>query len=182
MEHSSILPIAQLFGRTVQDIILRSCKLKVKLSKTAQFIPSLQLNEEIGAFVAFYGNYNGLMVMNFQGGAALEIVRASLLNMGMSEAEVPTHHTSEDVRNGIGEVVNHIVGMARIVVQNKYDLSADAHIPGVVSLCQPIGLTFESKLGREDPCVRLSFTTPAQHRFQLELTMEASRLTLLNAG
>lgn len=180
MVNTSILPIANLFGKAVQEMIQRSCRLHLHQSKTAQFISAIQISEDLGAFVSFHGNYNGLMVMNFEGNAALEIVQESLITLGMPKEEIPSHYTSDDVRSSIGELVNHIIGKARTMVQHEYDLVAHATIPAVVPVTNPIGLIFKTALTEPHPCIRLSYHTPKSHRFHMELTLEPMLFASLN--
>ncbi len=81
---------------------------------------------------------------------------------------------ADDVRNSIGELVNHIIGNVRAKIQEEYDLSAKATIPAVIPISTPIGLFFKSSISEGHACVRLVFRTPGNHRFHLELTMESS--------
>lgn len=170
MKETSILTVATITGQAIRETILKSCKLDVVPAKTSQFIPSVQICEDLGAFVSFSGNYNGLLVINFEGAAALEVVAANLRTMGIPESEIPTHFMADDVRNTIGELVNHIIGKARNIVQTKFDLVATATIPAVVPVTTPIGLVFRTN--DSYPCVRIAFRTPGHHRFHMELAME----------
>lgn len=178
--NSSVLEMAQLFGETVRDVISRSTGLDIQMSRSAQLVPTIRLAEDIGSFVSFFGNYSGLMVMNFQGPAALEIVAASLRQMGMDEDEIPQHHEAEDVRNAIGELTNHCIGMARIAMQKRYDVSADASIPAVVPLTGLYRLELKAVMRQNDPCVRVVFTTPGHARFHMELCLEATQFVPIN--
>lgn len=182
MEKSSILSVAQLFSDAIVDIIRRSCQIEINVAKTAQYIASVQLSDDIGSFVSFNGDYDGMMVLNFQSQAALELVAASLRMMGMPEDEIPSHHMSDEVRSSIGELTNHIIGRARTNVQDKFDLIAHASIPAVVSVAKPIGLVFKSLTGPHLNSLRLSFRTPSNHRFYMEMTMEHALFAPLNPG
>lgn len=178
--NTSVLDIAQLFGETVRDVISRSSGLEVVMSKTVQIVPTVRLSEDIGAFVSFFGNYHGLMALNFQGAAALEIVSTTLRKMGMDDEEIPTHPEAEDVRNAVGELTNHCIGVARIGMQKRYDLSADASIPAVVPLAGLYRLELKAVMRRDDPCVRVMFTTPGHNRFHMELCVESMLMTNMN--
>ena len=178
-ETSSIIAVSSLFAKAIQEVLKNSCRLDVAVGKSAQFLSTIQISEDIGAFVSFNGNYSGLMVLNFEGGAALEIVRSSMQAMGLPEDEIPSHYMTDDVRSLIGEFVNHVIGNARAKIQQEYDLSANATIPAVIPIATPIGLFFKSSITEGNDCVRLVFRTPENHRFHLELTMEASRFVEL---
>jgi len=178
-EESSIFAVSSLFAKAVREVLKNFCQLNVVVGKNAQFLSTIQISEDIGAFVSFNGNYSGLMVMNFEGEAALEIVSSSMKAMGMPEDEIPSHYMADDVRSSIGEFVNNIIGNARAKIQEEYDLSATATIPAVLPIATPIGLFFKSSITKGHDCVRLVFRTPGNHRFHLELTMESSQFVEL---
>jgi len=171
-QETSILTIAQIMGKTIQDILARSARMQVAMSKTAQMLQSLQMCEDISAFVSFYGSYNGILVMNFHRAAAVEIVANSFRTMGLPEAEIPKHHMSESVRSSLGELLNQIIGGARATIQSVFDLTAEANIPAVVPITTPIGLVFKSSTIEQMPCCRLSFLTDNKNRFHMDLTIE----------
>ncbi len=176
---TSILAVSGLFAKAVQEVIKNFCQVEIVVGKNAQFLSTIQISEDIGAFVSFYGNYSGLMVMNFEGDAAMELVNSSMKAMGMPDDEMPSHYMADDVRNSIGELVNHIIGSVRAKIQDEYDLSAHATIPAVLPVSLPIGLFFKSSISEGQSCVRLVFRTPENHRFHLELTMESSHIVEL---
>jgi CheY-specific phosphatase CheX len=176
---TSILAVSKLFTEAVREVTKNFCKLEIIIGKNAQFISTIQISEDLGAFVSFNGNYSGLMVMNFEGEAALELVDSSLRAMGMPDDEIPSHYMADDVRSSIGELVNHIIGNVRAKIQEEYDLSASATIPAVLPVSIPIGLFFKSAIGEGHSCVRLVFRTPGNHRFHLELSMESSQIVAL---
>ncbi len=180
MEESSILLVADLFSKAARDIILRFCSVEVTVAKTAQFIPTVQISGDLGSFVSFDGDYSGLMVLNFSGTTALELVVASLKAMGMPDDDIPHHHQADDVVNSLGELTNHIIGRARTNVQNQYDLIAHATIPAVVPVNKPIGLVFKSTSAEETPCIRISFRTPKNNHFHMELALEQTRFASLS--
>lgn len=177
--NTSVLDLANLFAKAVQEVTKNFCHLDITVGKNAQFLSTIQISEDLGAFVSFNGNYSGLMVMNFEGEAALELVNASLTAMGMPEEELSSHYMSDDVRNSIGELVNHIIGNVRAKIQEEYDLSANATIPAVLPVSIPIGLFFKSTISEGHSCVRLVFRTPGSFRFHLELSMESSLVVAL---
>ncbi len=177
--NTSILDVSNLFAKAVQEVTKNFCQLDITVSKNAQFLSTIQISEDLGAFVSFNGNYSGLMVMNFEGEAALELVNSSLKAMGMPDEEIPSHYMADDVRSSIGELVNHIIGNVRAKIQEEYDLSANATIPAVLPVSIPIGLFFKSTISEGHACVRLVFRTPGNFRFHLELSMESSLIIRL---
>lgn len=170
--NNSTLEFVKLFSAGVKDIIQRSTGKKIHVSRTAMKVNGVQVAGRIGAFVAFHGDYNGIMILNFEGDAALEIVGDSLLNMGLPEEDVPKHVGSDEARQNIGELMNQCVGKCRSLVHEKYDLSSFANIPAVVPITFSIALTMASKDPRDFECVRVSFTTEKRNKFHMELAIE----------
>ncbi len=172
MQKTSILLVAHVFQKAACEVISRSCSMEVTVAKTAQIIPSIEISKDIGAFVTFSGNYSGVMVINFTGDAALELVTSSLVAMGMPEEDIPSHHLADDVLSSIGELTNHIIGKARADMKTEYDLVAHANIPAVVPVTAPIGLVFKGNGLEGYSCIRLAFSTPQNHHFHMEITLE----------
>lgn len=176
MPESSVIEFSTFFSKATQDTIKTATGLEINVSNTYQRIQHIMIAGDIGSFVSFKGDYNGILIMNFSGDAAIEIVSAYLKTMEMPDKDIPKDHTSEDVRNNIGEIVNQIIGRCRQLIQQRYDLSAKANIPAVVPITTPIGLTLESALTEGQECVRVSMSTPSSNRFYIELSMEPSQL------
>ena len=169
---TSSTAIARLFATIIQDLFQKTAGKKFHISSTIMQIPGIKLSGDISAFVTFYGDYNGLMVLNFEGPAALEVVRSMLLGMGLGEEDLPTSHTSDEVRNNVGELTNQAIGKVRSVIQQKYDITAKANIPAVVPITVPLDLTMETKGHSETECLRVVFTTEKNNRFYMELALE----------
>ncbi|MGK7344988.1 MAG: chemotaxis protein CheX [Candidatus Nitrospinota bacterium M3_3B_026] len=172
LQDTSTLDIVRLFTRAVRDLAQNSTGNPIHVAKTVMRVTGIQINGDIGAFVAFRGDYSGIMVLNFEAQAALEIVSESLLRMGFPEDEIPTHHGSDEVRSNMGELVNQAVGKCRSLVEEKYDLTARANIPAVVPITVPIALTMVAKEPAEMECVRVAFTTSRRNKFYMELALE----------
>lgn len=172
LENTSTLEFVKLFSAGVKNIIERTTGKKIRVSRTAMKVSGVQVAGRIGAFVAFNGDYSGIMILNFEGDAALEIVGDSLLSMGLPEEDVPKHVGSDEVRQSIGELTNQCVGKCRSLVQEKYDLSSFANIPAVVPITVSISLTMVSQEPKDFECVRVCFTTEKRNKFYMELALE----------
>lgn len=172
LSKTSTLDFVRLFAKSTKDLIQNSTGKPIQVAKTVMRVSGIQINNEIGAFVAFRGDYSGIMIMNFESEAALEIVSDTLLRMGFPEEEIPKHHGSDEVRSNIGELVNQIVGKCRSLVQDSFDLTARANIPAVVPISVPIALTMVAKEPAEMECVRVAFTTSKRNKFYMELALE----------
>lgn len=169
---TSTLDFVKIFSRSIRDLVQGSTGVKVAVSKTAMQISGIQITGDIGAFVAFKGDYSGILVLNFEGEAALEIVTGYLTTLGLGAEDIPTIFRSDDVRNNIGEITNQIIGKCRTQVQDILDLTARANIPAVVPITVPIGLSMVAKEGNELECIRVSFTTEKRNKFYMELALE----------
>lgn len=176
MEASTLITFSTFFIKAVQEVIESATRLKINTSETVQLIPNVKIGGDIGSFVCFKGDYEGIMIMNFNGDSAVEIVSAYLKNMGMPDHEIPINHTSDDVRNNIGELVNQIIGKFRIFIESKYHLSSKANIPAVIPISIPIGLLLDNANQEKQQCIRLAFTTPKLFKFYMEVSMEPTKL------
>jgi CheY-specific phosphatase CheX len=82
----------------------------VQYSGMVQRIKKTYLKPDIGCFVLFDGGFSGLVIINFSAASAMELYRSYLLNMGMSESDLASSHTSDEVSNVMGELMNQVVG------------------------------------------------------------------------
>lgn len=176
---TTTLDFVRLFSASIRDLIQNSTGKPIHVSKSAMQVTGVQISGDIGAFVSFRGDYSGIMVFNFEGPAALEIVSDSLLRLGLPQEDVPTHHGSDEVRNNIGELLNQVIGRCRSQIEEKFDLSAKANIPAVVPISVPIALSMVTKETTALECVRVPFTTAKRNRFYMELALEPFKRTNL---
>jgi len=166
--------ISQLFCEATKEVIGSSTGEEVSYTQTLQMIPSINLRPDIGCFIMFSGDYSGLMIMNFTSAAALEIYRHSMMKMGLPEEELATEHTSDEVVNGIGELINQVIGKVRQRIEQKYQLVAHNTQPRAIALTTSIILNIESReAGSQELCRRLSFKINRQS-FHIELALERS--------
>jgi CheY-specific phosphatase CheX len=172
MSKTSSSAIAKIFAHVIQELLQKTTGKKFHISTTILQIPNIKLSGDISSFVTFYGDYNGLMVFNFEGAAALEVVNSMLLGMGLGEEDLPKHSTSDEVRNNIGEFTNQSIGKIRSTIQLKYDIAAKANIPAVVPITVPLSITMETKGHSDMDCIRIVFTTEKNNRFHMELAIE----------
>ena len=106
---NTINEIAQIFAQACEQIISRATNSRIVTAPTIQKVPTVFLKPDIGCFVQFNGDYSGLFIMNFSAPVALELYRKSLLFMGMPEEELATEHTSDEVVDSIGELINQFL-------------------------------------------------------------------------
>jgi CheY-specific phosphatase CheX len=172
LQTTSTLEFVKIFAKATKDLIQGSTGKQISVSRSALQISGVQMSGDIGAFVTFSGDYSGIMVLNFDGAAALEIVQDTLLLLGLPQEDVPSHFSNDEVRNNIGEVTNQVVGRCRTMVQDKFDLSARANIPAVVPITVAVSMSMATKEPTELECTRIAFTTAKRNRFYMELALE----------
>ncbi len=167
-DHSTIDVIAEIFCEAAKKTLSKSTKKEIKYSQTIQIIPEVNLKPDIGCFVQFSGDYNGLVVFNFTADAAMELYRSYMAAMGMPENELARDFTSVEVVDTMGEMTNQVMGKAMQMVEAKYDLTSFFGQPKALALNSAITLT--PGLDYQDNR-RMVFNLET-HRFYIELALE----------
>lgn len=177
---NTVNDISQIFGEATVNIIEKSSGTEVYFSPTIQKVQSIHLKPDIGCFVQFSGDYTGLAIINFTRDAAMDFYRKSMLYVGLPEDELAIDHTSDEVVDSIGEMVNQIVGNARLVIQEKYGLSAYNSQPKGICLVESIMLSIDSPTTQRNQCRRLSFKMSGKHPFHIELFLEYTEFIIID--
>ncbi|MBF0100572.1 MAG: DUF3334 family protein [Desulfobacterales bacterium] len=172
----SIDIISGIFGKSVKKVIERSTKKPVKMSPTIQKVPKISLRPDVGCFVQFSGDYNGLVVMNYTGSSAMCLYNSYMLAMGIPEEELAKDYTSSEVPDTIGEITNQIMGQAMNMVEEKYSLSSFCGQPKAVALNSEITLIIDSDYRDNRRLVFQLDTT----RFYMEIALEATEFITLS--
>jgi len=160
--------VANIFSQATKKTLDKGTKKTIKYSKTIQAIPKVSLKPEIGCFVLFNGDYNGLVVMNFSAAAAMDLYTSYMTSMGLPESELAKDYTSNEVVDTMGEMTNQIMGRSMSMVESKFDLSSFFGQPKSLSLTSAITLTPD--LNYQDNR-RISFAI-GTHKFYMELALE----------
>ncbi|MDF1614553.1 DUF3334 family protein [Desulfurivibrio dismutans] len=168
MGNQTVDQVARLFCQATKKTLDKSTGKNLKFASTLQDIPKVSLKPAVGCFVQFNGDYNGLVIMNFTAGAAMELYRSYMLTMGMPESELVSDYTSAEVVDTIGEMTNQIMGRALRMVESNYELSSSMGQPKAIALTSAITLTpdAEYQVNR-----RISFSLET-YRFYMELSLE----------
>jgi CheY-specific phosphatase CheX len=95
---------------SVTRVLTVATQCPIHYSGMVQRISKICLKPDIGCFVLFDGGFSGLVVLNFSAQAAMELYETYMLNMGMPKSELASSHTSDEVSNILGELMNQIVG------------------------------------------------------------------------
>jgi CheY-specific phosphatase CheX len=168
--------VAATFFNSVKQVLESSTKQTIKYSTTIQSIPRVSLRPDIGCFVQFSGDYNGLCVINFAGTAALSLYKGYMTAMGLPEEELAKDHTTNEVPDSIGEMTNQIMGHTMRMVENKYNLTSFFGQPKALALNSSIILHPENDYNDNR---RVVFIINDMYRFYLELAMERTEFISL---
>lgn len=123
-----------------------------------QKINKTSLKPDIGCFVLFDGGFTGLVVSNFTQQAALEIYQAYMLKMGIPQEDLAIHHTSDEVADVLGELMNQTVGDFTSKIRRELQISITQNQPKMLALNKQIILSVDTNLDRPQ-ARRVSFTT-----------------------
>ncbi len=175
---------------TSQDILLKLChSVSHILSKTTstsvthagmvQTITRTCLKPDLGCFSIFDGGFSGLVVINFSSLAAVEIYRTYMVQMGMPESELAFSHTSDEVANVMGELMNQIIGDFTNKVSQELQSSITQSQPKMLTINKEITLSVDTNL-TEAVCRRVAFRTAGNHSFYLEFAMDKTEFISLN--
>ncbi|TYT75755.1 DUF3334 family protein [Desulfobotulus mexicanus] len=165
---STIDQIALILCKATRHVLESSTKLPIKYSTTFQEIPKVTMKPEIGCFVQFTGDYNGLVVMNFSAGASMELYSKYMTRMGIPEDELARDYTSNEVADSIGEMTNQIMGLLMRTVEDKFQLSSFCGQPKALALNSAITLILDCDY-RDNR--RMVFHVDGK-KFHIELALE----------
>ncbi|WP_017444798.1 DUF3334 family protein [Gayadomonas joobiniege] len=175
---------------TTDDILVMLCKSvtgvlanananQVTYSALVQKITKTSLKPDIGSFVLFDGGFTGLVVINFSSAAAIEIYQSYMSNMGIPLAELSSHHTSDDVSNVMGELLNQILGDFTGMVGRELQTSITQNQPKMLTVNKQLLISIDTNLDRPQ-ARRVTFTTQQGNIFYLELAMDRTEFIKLH--
>ena len=175
---------------TTEDILIKLCNsVKNVLSTAAQtpidYSPMIQritktsLKPDIGCFVVFDGAFSGLVVINFSAAAALEVYQSYLMQMGIPKEELATQHTSDEVGNVMGELMNQILGDFTNKVSQELQTSISQSQPKMLTLNKQVLISVDTNLDRPQ-ARRVSFFTEKNNIFYMELAMDKTEFIQLH--
>ena len=143
-----------------------------------QKIQKTCLRPDLGCFVLFDGGFSGLVVINFTAQAAMEIYRRYLLSMGMPESELASFHTSDEVGNVMGELMNQIVGDFTGQVRLELQTSINQSQPKMMAINKQVQILINTQLDQPQ-ARRVTFSTPDHNIFYMELAMDKTEFIQL---
>jgi chemotaxis protein CheY-P-specific phosphatase CheC len=174
---------------TTEDILLMLCQSvsgvltsatasQIHYSAMVQKINKTCLKPDFGCFVLFDGGFSGLVVINFTAKAALEIYTNYMRSMGMPEEELAVLHTSDDVGDVLGELMNQLVGDFTNKIRKELQTNITQNQPKMLSLTKQVVLSVDTNLDRPQ-ARRVTFSTEKNNIFYLELAMDKTEFIQL---
>lgn len=170
--------VLKILCNSVSDVLNKATKSRVTFSPTVQKISRTCLKPDIGCFVVFDGAFSGIIIINITSDAAMEIYHDYLTNMGMSEDELADAHTSDEVGNTLGELMNQIVGDFQGELQYRTGLSINQTQPKMLVLNKEVVMSISANIDRPQSR-RVVFSTEKRHNFSLEMSMEKTEFMQL---
>jgi chemotaxis protein CheY-P-specific phosphatase CheC len=152
---------------------------KVHYSGMVQRITKIGLKPDIGCFVLFDGGFSGLVVLNFGADTAMELYERYMLHMGMPKSELAGSHTSDEVSNILGELMNQIVGDFTGKVRRELQTNITQNQPKMLVLNKQVMLSVDTPLDRPE-MRRVSFFTERNNIFYLELAIDRTEFIKLH--
>lgn len=150
----------------------------ISYSPMVQKINKTSLSPDLGCFVLFDGGFSGLVLTNFTGAAAIEIYQNYMLKMGMPKEELAHSHTSDEVGDTIGELLNQILGDFIKTVRSQLQTSISQNQPKMLTINKQVIVSIGTTLDRPQ-MRRVSFFTKSNNIFYLELAMDKSEFIKL---
>lgn len=151
----------------------------VQYSGMVQRIKKTYLKPDIGCFVLFDGGFSGLVIINFSAAAAMELYRSYLLNMGMSESDLASSHTSDEVSNVMGELMNQVVGDFTGKIRRELQTHITQNQPKMLVLNKQVQLSVDANLDNPE-ARRVTFYTANNNIFYLELAVDSTEFIKLH--
>lgn len=163
----------------VTQVLAAAGNSQIAYSPMVQKIQKTCLRPDLGCFVLFDGGFSGLVVINFTAEAAMEIYRKYLMSMGMPESELAQFHTSDEVGNVMGELMNQIVGDFTNRVRLELHTSINQSQPKMMAINKQVQILINTQLDQPQ-ARRVTFSTPLHNIFYLELAMDKTEFIQLH--
>lgn len=156
---------------SVTKVLNVATQSQIRYSGMVQRITRTCLKPDIGCFVLFDGGFSGLVVINFSAQAAMELYESYLLSMGMDRAGLATSHTSDEVSNVMGELMNQMVGDFTSRVERELQTHITQNQPKMLVINKQVTLSIGANLDNPE-ARRVSFFTGKSNTFYLELAVD----------
>lgn len=156
---------------SVTKVLTVATQSNIHYSGMVQRITKTCLKPDIGCFVLFDGGFSGLVVINFSAQSAMELYESYMLSMGMAKDELASSHTSDEVSNVMGELMNQIVGDFTGKVARELQTQITQNQPKMLVLNKQVMLSVDTNLDKPE-ARRVTFHTGRNNIFYLELAID----------
>ena len=163
---------------SVSKVLTLATQSQIHYSGMVQRITKTCLKPDIGCFVLFDGGFSGLVVINFSSQAAMELYESYMLNMGMAKDGLAASHTSDEVSNVMGELMNQIVGDFTGKVARELQTHITQNQPKMLVLNKQVMLSVDTHLDQPE-ARRVTFYTGRHNIFYLELAIDRTEFIKL---
>ncbi|QXZ10400.1 DUF3334 family protein [Comamonas sp. Y33R10-2] len=156
---------------SVSSVLQIATQCPIQYSGMVQRITKTSLKPDIGCFVLIDGGFSALVIINFSAEAAMELYRSYLLSMGMSESDLASSYTSDEVSNVMGELMNQVVGDFTSKVQRELQTNISQSQPKMIRLNKQVNLSVDANLDAPE-ARRVTFYTGNNNIFYLEMAVD----------
>ena len=163
---------------SVVDVLVAATHSQVRYSAMVQRISKTCLKPDIGCFVLFDGGFSGLVVLNFSAQTAMEFYERYMLNMNMPKEDLAIAHTSDEVSNVMGELMNQIIGDFTSKVRRELHTHITQSQPKMLVLNKQVNLSVDTHLDKPE-ARRVTFYTGRDNIFYLELATDRTEFIKL---
>jgi len=119
------------------------------------------------------------VIINFEAPAAMELYQNYMLHMGMAKADLAASHTSDEVSNVMGELMNQIVGDFTGKVGRELQTHISQNQPKMLVLNKQVMLSVDTNLDQPE-ARRVTFFTGRNNIFYLELATDRTEFIKLH--
>ena len=163
---------------SVTKVLTAATHSQIHYSGMVQRITKTCLKPDIGCFVLFDGGFSGLVVLNFSSQTAMELYENYMLNMNMPKDELASSHTSDEVSNVMGELMNQIIGDFTSKVRRELQTHITQNQPKMLVLNKQVMLSVDTNLDQPE-ARRVTFYTGRDNIFYLELAIDRTEFIKL---
>ena len=163
---------------SVTNVLVAATHSQVRYSPMVQRISKISLKPDIGCFVLFDGGFSGLVVLNFAAQTAMELYESYMLNMNMPKEDLAISHTSDEVSNVMGELMNQIIGDFTSKVRRELQTHITQNQPKMLVLNKQVNLSVDTNLDKPE-ARRVTFYTGRENIFYLELARDRTEFIKL---
>ena len=163
---------------SITNVLTAATQSQIRYSGMVQRITKICLKPDIGCFVLFDGAFSGLVIINFSAQAAMELYASYMVNMGIPKEGLAISHTSDEVSNVMGELMNQVVGDFSGKLGRELQTHISQNQPKMLVLNKQVMLSVDTHLDNPE-ARRVTFYTGNNNIFYLELAIDGTEFIKL---